>query len=86
MSCRALGCGIDDAVLYGVRTALEAEGATGLVAAFVEGPRNQPIRDFLVRTGFQEGAAGVFEHNQLTDLQLPEHVRLHALDSFGRRM
>lgn len=74
MSCRALGRGIEEAVLYGVRAAVEAEGATRLIAPFVEGPRNQPIREFLIRTGFHEAAGGVFELNALGDVTLPHHV------------
>jgi FkbH-like protein len=74
MSCRALGRGIEDAVLFGVCTAVEAEGATRLLAPFAEGSRNQPIREFLIRTGFREGAKGVFELSPLGDVNLPAHV------------
>jgi FkbH-like protein len=74
LSCRALGRGIEDALLYGVRRAVEPAGATRLLAPFVEGPRNQPIRDFLMRSGFREHAGGVFEHSELGDVKLPSHV------------
>ena len=74
MSCRALGRGIEEAVLYGVREAVEASGATRLLAPFVEGPRNQPVREFLIRIGFQEGAGGVIEYGALNDVKLPAHV------------
>jgi FkbH-like protein len=74
LSCRALGRGIEDALLYGVRRAVEPSGATRLLAPFVEGPRNQPIRDFLMRSGFREYAGGVFEHRELGDVKLPSHV------------
>ena len=74
LSCRALGRGIEDALLYGVRMAVQPAGATRLIAQFVAGPRNQPIREFLLRTGFQEQAGGMFEHNQVGELNLPTHV------------
>lgn len=74
MSCRALGRGIEEAVLYGVRMALEGEGATRLLAPLVEGPRNQPIREFLVRTGFREGASAVFELDDFREVTLPAHI------------
>jgi FkbH-like protein len=76
LSCRALGRGVEEALLYGVRLALEAAGATRLVAPFVAGPRNQPIREFLIRNGFHERAAGVFEHRALAELNLPVHASL----------
>lgn len=84
LSCRALGRGIEEALLYGVRMALEAAGATRLRAPFVEGPRNQPIRDFLLRTGFHERDGGVFERDELGDLRLPAHVAWTGPDGRGR--
>jgi FkbH-like protein len=74
MSCRALGRGIEEAVLYGVRMAIEPAGATRLLAPFVEGPRNQPVLEFLIRAGFQEGSGGVFEYHALDNVKLPAHV------------
>ncbi|MES2522489.1 MAG: HAD-IIIC family phosphatase [Gemmatimonadota bacterium] len=74
LSCRALGRGVEDAMLYGVRVAVQSAGATRLRAPFVEGPRNQPMREFLVRSGFQECADNVFEHRAISDMGLPAHV------------
>ncbi len=74
LSCRALGRGVEDALLYGVRMAIESAGGTRLVAPFVEGPRNEPVREFLIRSRFQEGAAGVFEHTALGNVTLPVHA------------
>lgn len=74
LSCRALGRGVEDALLYGVRVAMEGAGGTRLIAPFVEGPRNQPVRDFLIRNRFHERAAGMFERHDVGTVELPTHV------------
>ena len=42
--------------------------------AHVPGPRNQPVKDFLLRAGFQETSPDVLETTSFDALALPEHV------------
>ncbi len=75
-SCRALGCGVEDAFLHAMATHGKTAGAKVLCAHFVQGPRNQPIKAFLTRTGFGSGKNGTYELDLSIIPQLPEHVRL----------
>lgn len=74
MSCRALGRGIEEAVLHGLGSVVAAESGLRLVAPCVEGPRNQPCRDFLQRTATGERSPGEFVFERLAQLMLPEHI------------
>lgn len=56
MSCRALGRGVEDALLAGMAALAAGQGATTLVAPYVEGKRNAMVLDYLRRSGFVEGA------------------------------
>lgn len=74
LSCRALGRGVEEAVLYGLREHIQSLGGRKLSAPVVVGPRNQPVREFLARNGFAESTDGNFEHGNLSDFCLPGHV------------
>ncbi len=75
MSCRALGRGVEDAFLHGVAAAAVRQGASKLFARYVEGPRNNQVRAFLVRHRFNEVQSHVFVL-PLDELPpLPPHVR-----------
>lgn len=52
ISCRALGRGVEDAVLHGMIAATRHSRGNILAAEMVLGPRNQPVADFLKRSGF----------------------------------
>lgn len=86
LSCRALGRGVEEAILYGLRTIVEAEGGSRLVAPFVDGPRNLPVREFLARNGFCESTKGLLEHNRLGELALPGHVAWEGPRAGGIRL
>lgn len=67
LSCRALGRGVEDALLAFARERAQAAGATRLDAYAVRGPRNQQVFDFLARTGFvANGLAGNGEQERLS--------------------
>ncbi|MFO1040829.1 MAG: HAD-IIIC family phosphatase [Planctomycetaceae bacterium] len=74
MSCRVLGRGVEEATLHGLTSIVVAEGGTRLEAPVVIGPRNQPILEFLSRSGF------VAQEEQLhvlaveTSFPLPAHI------------
>jgi FkbH-like protein len=55
LSCRALGRGVEDALLAFARERAKALGLTRLVVQAVRGPRNQQVFDFLARSGFAAG-------------------------------
>ena len=74
MSCRALGRGIEEAVLAGILREVSARGGTRLVAPYVAGPRNQPVLNFLRKAGFAEGAAGLFTLDVRGDVSIPPHI------------
>jgi FkbH-like protein len=74
MSCRALGRGIEEAVLDGLLRETLARGATRLVAEYSPGPRNEPVRDFLRRAGFAEESANRFTIDATGDSRRPAHI------------
>jgi FkbH-like protein len=74
MSCRALGRGIEEAVLDGLLREVKSRGGTQLVAEFVPGPRNEPVREFLRRAEFSEDAENRFVIAALGESRLPVHI------------
>jgi FkbH-like protein len=61
ISCRALGRGMEEAFLHAIARQAGANGAKLLRGRFVEGPRNQPMKHFLKKTGFREVTGGMYE-------------------------
>ncbi len=53
LSCRVLGRGVERALLYAMIELARAHGRSRLVAPWVVGPRNQPVRDFAIDAGFE---------------------------------
>jgi FkbH-like protein len=74
MSCRALGRGIEEAVLTGILREISARGGKRLVARYMAGPRNQPALSFLRKAGFSERAGGLFTLDVRGDLAIPPHI------------
>lgn len=76
LSCRALGRGIEQALLHvAARTAREQGGKTFL-AHPVEGPRNAPVRAFLDKAGFQPTDSGGLQLVLDPLPPYPEHLQL----------
>jgi FkbH-like protein len=75
MSCRVLGRGVEDAFLHAIGGAAASQGARTLTAPFVQGPRNALVKEFLVRTGFQEVRADRWELPVSALGAFPSHVR-----------
>ena len=61
ISCRALGRGMEEAFLHAIARSANTNGAKFLRGRFVEGPRNQPMKHFLKKTGFREVTVGMYE-------------------------
>jgi FkbH-like protein len=76
MSCRALGRGVEDALLYGLAQKVIECGKGLMLAEYVSGPRNEPVKKFLLKSGFIERKGGSFELNLANPVPLPEHVDL----------
>jgi len=74
MSCRALGRGIEEAVLDGLLREVKSRGGARLVADYVPGPRNEPVREFLRRAGFSEETENQFVIAALGESRLPVHI------------
>jgi FkbH-like protein len=53
VSCRALGRGVEDAMVAFARESAASRGIKRLKAAWVRGPRNEQVHDYLWRVGFQ---------------------------------
>lgn len=79
VSCRALGRGVEAALLHVLARHARECGATVLRVAFTAGPRNEPARDFLRHSGFEETSSGQFDLSLKHLPPLPEHVRLGAV-------
>jgi FkbH-like protein len=78
LSCRALGRGVEDALLHVLAAHARQAGARCLGAVFNAGPRNEPALLFLRRHGFQEAAGGRHEIQLDGVPGAPAHVRLLA--------
>ena len=74
MSCRALGRGVEDAFLHGLAQVAAGQGSDTIVAPFVQGPRNGMIKDFLVRSGFEEIESNLWTLSIAQLPPLPDHV------------
>jgi len=61
ISCRALGRGMEEAFLHAIARSANTRGAKFLRGRFAAGPRNQPMRHFLEKSGFREVTAGLHE-------------------------
>lgn len=76
MSCRALGRGIEQAVLSVICRGIEQKRGETLNAVYVPGPRNQPVLKFLTDAGFADQG----ENQLLLDIskapQIPAHIKL----------
>jgi FkbH-like protein len=73
LSCRALGRGVEDAFLHGLCAVAAETEAMRLCAAAVEGPRNQPARDFFAARA-QRTEDGAFEIDLTRPAGTPGHV------------
>src|SRR5439155_22849579 len=74
MSCRALGRGIEDAVLHDLLEVVRGQGGEHLAGQFVAGPRNQPMQAFLRRTGFRNGTDNQWVVKK-PEVELPAHLQ-----------
>jgi FkbH-like protein len=75
MSCRVLGRGVEDAFLYAITKAASRQGASLLRAPFVQGSRNQLLKDFLIRTGFCEASRNNWELDIAKVAAPPKHIK-----------
>jgi predicted enzyme involved in methoxymalonyl-ACP biosynthesis len=79
MSCRAMGRGVEDAFLHSITRLAAQRGAATLLAPYVDGPRNDLIKDFLSRSGFAETAPNAWTRSIVELPPLPAHVELHLV-------
>jgi FkbH-like protein len=75
MSCRALGRGVEDALLSALFEAARRAGCAAVVAPFREGPRNQQTKAFFLRAGFAD-SNGTFSMPVAKAPSPPRHLRL----------
>ena len=78
LSCRVLGRGVEEATLHGLANLIRADGGDRFVAPLVIGPRNQPMSDFLTRSGFQFEEGSRFKLDVATGFPMPGHVEWHG--------
>jgi FkbH-like protein len=83
LSCRALGRGVEEAMLHGVFEIARQDHLPVVHAPFVEGPRNQPARSFFAGRGFRENEGRLFEAGLVPGCPLPAHVSFQ-LEAGGR--
>lgn len=74
ISCRALGRGVEEAVLFGILEHIRGCDCRHLEAEFISGPRNQPIVDFLKRSDFHQTRPDRFELSVESSCLLPNHI------------
>ena len=51
-----------------------ARGGTRLIAEYVPGPRNEPVREFLRRAGFAEESENRFAIAATGESRMPGHI------------
>ena len=73
LSCRALGRGIETAALHELHQLARKRGHSEVLAPFVVGPRNTPIRKFFEQSGFDCHSA-VFQAATSLDCDRPSHI------------
>ena len=73
LSCRALGRGIETAALHELLQLARNRGHSEVLAPFVVGPRNTPIRKFLEQSGF-DLQSNVFEAAASLNCERPSHI------------
>jgi FkbH-like protein len=76
MSCRALGRGVEEAFLHGIAQKARLAGTKFLRGEFVAGARNQPMQNFLQKTGFTRGKDGIYELDVQHAPAAPAHLNL----------
>jgi FkbH-like protein len=77
LSCRALGRGVEEAMLHGVCREARERGLSRLEAPYVVAPRNTPVREFFQRQQWQEQKE-TFNTKLDTLPELPIHVNLRV--------
>src|SRR6185369_2434780 len=77
LSCRALGRGVEDALLHVAAETARGHGADPLRAPWVAGPRNAPALAFLRENGFVD-RDGVLERSLDRPVALPSHISLQG--------
>lgn len=73
LSCRALGRGIETATLHELFQLAQRRGHLEVLAPFVVGPRNTPIRKFFEQSGF-EFKSSVFRAAASLDCKRSSHI------------
>lgn len=76
LSCRALGRGVEDALLHVLFDLARRTETPKIRAPFVTGPRNQPALEFFTRCGFQTETGDCFTAETALAFALPKHVQL----------
>ena len=76
MSCRALGRGVEEAFLHGIAQKARSAGAKYLRGEFVAGARNEPMKNFLQKSGFTQVKDGVYELDLHHAPPAPAHLHL----------
>ena len=83
VSCRALGCLVEDSLLAFSSAQASAQGAAALVADFVPGPRNGQVPKALRRLGFSAAVEGSEARHFVCKLAnggiaMPPHIAVEA--------
>ena len=74
ISCRALGRGVEDALLYGMLDHARSHGCRTLEAELNSGPRNHPVAEFLQRSSFEQIHPNRFELSTERSVEIPSHI------------
>jgi FkbH-like protein len=80
MSCRALGRGVEDALLCACLRESRRRGAADLVGEFIPTARNQRAQDFYASQGFVANGEGRFHRPLDGPVAFPTHFKTIAID------
>jgi len=75
ISCRALGRGVEEAMLHGMLNHAKSRSCRALEAELISGPRNQPVAEFLQRSGFEQIDCKRFVRSSETSVMIPSHIK-----------
>jgi FkbH-like protein len=74
ISCRALGRGVEEAMLYGILNHAKSRSCRTLEAEMISGLRNQPVAEFLQRSGFEQIDGSRFVRSSETSVMIPSRI------------
>ena len=76
LSCRALGKGLEDAMIAWIVNYSRNQGVDCLCGEIIETPRNTPVRDIYNKLGFTEEESGKWCFKTFNNIDVPAFIKI----------